>query len=123
MQKIFYEGVIDAAAVAAANANGGQPNALLTVSPDRRYVNTFIAVSQSGQYVDSNCAEIAFLNVGDGNFPNPAGASVSILGFVIKPGFGVSFDGNEYEVDMTKYQLIFSGGGIQNCWVFRKMFA
>lgn len=116
---IFYEGVLKTAIQA---AQGGTTPPALTVSPDRQYYNTMVNIMETGTWVDSECAEIAFLNVGDGNFPNPVGANAVILGFVIKPGFGISFDGNENEIDMTKYQVNFQGGGAQNCWVFRKMY-
>jgi|SRR5882724_5312251 len=86
-----------------------------------QYYNTMVQADKN-QWIDSECAEIAFLNVGDGNFPTPTGASVVILGFTIKPGFGISFDGNEHEIDMTKYYIQFIGAGVKNCSVFRKMF-
>lgn len=118
MGKQFYEGIIQAVQNPDGSLNAAP---VLTVSPDREYYNTFVSIDRN-DWVTSGCAEIAFLNVGDGNFPTPVGQSVTILGFTIKPGFGVSFDGNQNEIDMTKYQLTFSGTGVKNCWVFRKMF-
>lgn len=116
-KKIFYEGLIEQATL-----SQGDNGAVLTVKPDRQYYNTFVTISENNTWVDSECAEIAFLNVGDGNFPSPTGKNVTILGFTIKPGFGISFDGNENEIDMTKYILTFTGTGVANCWVFRKMY-
>jgi|SRR5579859_2262377 hypothetical protein len=118
--KIFYEGLIEQATLSSSSTTG-TPNAVLTVAPDRQYYNTFVTID-ANNWVDSECAEIAFLNVGDGNFPTPTGQNVTILGFTIKPGFGISFDGNENEIDMTKYQISFTGTGVKNCWVFRKMY-
>lgn len=116
MAKQFYEGIIEKI-----NNGASGADAILTVDPDRQYYNTFVSID-TNDWIDSGCAVIAFLNVGDANFPNPVGQDVSILGFKIKPGFGISFTGEKNEIDMTKYQLIFSGTGVKNCWVFRKMY-
>ena len=74
---------------------------------------------ESNDWVTGQCAEIAFLNLGDQAVP-PTGADVTILGFKLHPGFGISFDGNEAELDTTKYQIVFSGAGVRNCLVVRK---
>lgn len=74
---------------------------------------------ENNDWVTGQCAEISFLNVGDGATP-PAGADVVILGYTLHVGFGVSFDGNENELDVTKYQIIFKGAGVRNCLVLRK---
>lgn len=86
----------------------------------QKYWNT-VDQFEANNWVDSNCAEISFLNVGDGASP-PTGANVTVLGYVLKPGFGVSFDGNDGEIDVTKYFLTFTGAGARNCQVFRKMY-
>lgn len=113
--KQFYEGLVQKGKPG--QAIPGQPNAPVLV----KYYNT-ITPYDTNNWVDSDCAEIAFLNVGDGNFPTPAGADVIVLGFTIKAGFGISFDGEECELDVTKYQIVFSGNGVRNCSVFRKMY-
>lgn len=84
----------------------------------QKYVNT-VTQFENNNWVTGQCAEISFLNVGDGASP-PAGANVTILGYVLKPGFGVSFDGNDGELDTTKYFITFTGAGVRNCQVFRK---
>lgn len=114
--KQFYEGVVNKTDVGP-GLTLTRPNAPVLV----KYYNTITQYIKNG-WVSSDCAEIAFLNIGDGNFPTPAGASVVVLGFTIKPGFGISFDGDECELDVTKYQLTFTGGGVKNCSVFRKMY-
>ncbi len=84
----------------------------------QKYYNTSDQY-ENNDWVTGQCAEISFLNLGDQAVP-PSGADVTILGFILHPGFGISFDGNECELDTTKYQIIFSGAGIRNCLVVRK---
>ena len=84
------------------------------VSPNYdKYYNTITQFDKNA-WVESNCAEIAFLNIGTSNF--------SVLGFVVNPGFGISFDGQENQLDVTKYQIIFDNTGVNNAAVFRKMY-
>lgn len=116
MKQVFYEGVIEMSDIPA-NAAGKA-----VILPLVQYYNTIIIVDKNNTWVDSDCAEIAFLNIGDGNFPTPAGATVNILGFPVMPGFGISFDGEQGEIDKTKYLLVFTGAGVKNCSVFRKMY-
>jgi hypothetical protein len=115
MKQQFYEGIIEQTNVPVASGN-------TSIVALVQYYNTIVQIDKNNTWVDSDCAEIAFLNIGDGNFPTPAGATVMILGFPVKPGFGISFDGENQEIDKTKYLLTFVGAGVKNCAVFRKMY-
>jgi hypothetical protein len=96
----------------------------MDVAKHIHYYNTTVIYDQNDS-IDSKGAEISFLNYGDG--PDPAtgiftGATVNLLGYMLKPGFGVSYDGNENELDVTKYKFYFVGAGTQNLVVVQKNF-
>lgn len=86
----------------------------------QHYYNT-VVIYDSNDTVDTKSAEISFLNIGDGATP-PTGADVVLLGYTLKPGFGVSFDGNQDELDVTRYKFYFVGAGVQAFAVFQKNF-
>jgi hypothetical protein len=116
-QQQFYEGLVNPGQL---QPGSGTTKPVPVVLPQIKYYNTITQYDRNS-WIDGFCAEIAFLNIGDGATP-PTGQNVTILGFTIKPGFGISFDGNEAELDVTKYQIVFSGTGVANCSVFRKMY-
>ena len=87
--------------------------------------NNSVVLYEENNTVDTKGAEISFINVADGGDPVTgiySGANVVILGYVLKPGYGVSFDGNEKELDVTKYQFYFQGAGVRCLAVFQKNF-
>jgi len=90
----------------------------------QKYNNTCV-IYENNDSIDTKGAEISFVNVGDG--PDPmtgkyTGANVKVLGYTLYPGQGVSFDGNEKEMDVSKYQFYFSATGTRQLAVFQKNF-
>lgn len=79
-----------------------------------KYVNT-LQLYQESQFIDSNCAEISFLNNG----------TMDVLlnnSYVLTPGDFIAFDGKQGELDITKYNVVFQGAGIPSCVVAKKTY-
>lgn len=45
-----------------------------------------------------------------------------INGVPFAPFAGIAFDGKQNEIDTTKYKLTFSGSGVSNAFVIRKVY-
>jgi hypothetical protein len=73
-----------------------------------------ISIYQIGQYIQSDCADITFLNTGTSN--------VNVNGIVLLPNQSLAFNANFNEIDTTKYSIFFSGTGANSCTVIRKMY-
>jgi len=69
---------------------------------------------QSG-YVNSNCAEISFINTGT--------APVTInSGLTLTQTQSIAISGNDCEIDTTKYNIVFGQTGIPSCVVIQKYY-
>lgn len=79
-----------------------------------RYVNTLQQYNQT-DYIDSNCVEISFLNNGTQNV---------LLNntYTLLPGDFIAFDGKQGELDITKYNIVFTGAGIPSCIIAKKTY-
>lgn len=77
----------------------------------QKYWNTFTQYTDNA-YVEANCAAITFINSGTAN--------VSVIGYLLSPGQGLALYGNDGELDVTQYNIVFSGAGTFICSVFRK---
>ena len=73
-----------------------------------------ISIYQIGQFIQSDCADITFLNSGTAN--------VNVNGIILLPNQTISFSANFNEIDTTKYYMYFVGTGVQSCTVIRKMY-
>ena len=73
-----------------------------------------ISIYHIGQYIQSDCADITFLNTGTSN--------VNVNGIVLLPNQSLAFNANFNEIDTTKYSIFFSGTGANSCTVIRKMY-
>lgn len=102
----FVEMLIDPSLLTSASP---QNNAIL--QQDRQFVVDTILRTESG-YVDANCNQIMFYNQGT--------SVVTINGVTLAANVGWSIPGNYGEKDVTKYNAIFSGGGVNSLLVVRK---
>lgn len=50
--------------------------------------------------IESNCNSITFQNIGTG--------TVTVNGFPIAAGLGLEIEGNENEINVTKFKVVFS---------------
>lgn len=64
--------------------------------------------------IRSECNAITFVNTG--------GANVQINGINLTPGAQLVSQGNEGEMNVTRYRLSFSGVGNEICTVIRKIY-
>lgn len=110
--KVFYEGLIDKAATPG-NSQASVYNASGQIMPLQKYYNDMVQYIAPDQII-SNCAEISFFNQGASN--------MVINGIVFAPNTGISLDGNSGELDVTKYNLGFSGAGQNLAFVVRKCY-
>lgn len=78
------------------------------------YNNTILAYTIAAD-IRAHCNEIAFIN---------AGTSTLILNnnFPILPTQSISFDGKKNEMDVTPYNVSFTGAGDNLCIVIRKYY-
>lgn len=78
------------------------------------YNNTILSYTLAAD-IKSHCNEITFIN---------AGASTLILNnsFPILPTQSISFDGKKGEMDITPYNVSFTGAGDNLCVVIRKYY-
>lgn len=76
-------------------------------------IDLFQAVQS--QQVSSDCAELAFINLGTANV-------VLNHSVTIPPTAALSFNGNRNEWDRTVYTVTFQGAGTQICIVARKYY-
>jgi hypothetical protein len=106
-QNVFYEGMISPAMIPGGQSASGPAS----TSTDRKFVVNPVII-QKTQYIYADCNEILFFNNGTSN--------VSILGIPLGPGIGLSIPGNYGEMDVTKYQAVFSGAGVNSLLVIRK---
>lgn len=83
---------------------------------DKKYVKYYNDIVQytAPKQVTSNCACITFVNDGT--------ATMLINGYPLAAGVGVSFAGNDWEMDVTHYNITFLGAGTTVCSVFRKVY-
>jgi len=79
----------------------------------QKYYND-ISIYQIGQYVQSDCSDITFLNTGTSN--------INVNGVILLPNQSIQFNANANEIDITKYQFFFVGVGVRNCTVIRKLY-
>lgn len=117
MAKVFFEGMIDR------NTGLQVPGGNAMQANDRHYYNDMVNYVEFSQVVSQNANEITFYNIGS--------TTAIINGLPFPPGCGIGFDGNEDEIDDTKYSLKFVpyGGTLpsfaipgNNCYVIRKCF-
>lgn len=80
----------------------------------QRYYND-IAIIQIGQYVKSDCSDITFLNTGTSNV-------VLNQAITILPNQSVQFNCNKDEIDVTNYNIFFTGTGANSCTIIRKLY-
>lgn len=80
----------------------------------QRYYND-ISIVQIGQYVKSDCSDITFLNTGTSNV-------VLNQAITILPNQSVQFNCNKDEIDVTNYNIFFSGAGANSCTIIRKLY-
>jgi hypothetical protein len=109
MKAVFFEGhatKVDVTELANFLAENG-------TSGDRKYYNDMVLYTENDSVV-SNCAEISFYNIG--------GNTMLINGVPFSPFAGIAFDGKANEMDTTKYRLSFSGAGMSNAFVIRKVY-
>jgi hypothetical protein len=79
-----------------------------------QYNIVFKTLVQSG-YVNSNCAEITFINNGT--------ADVTInSGLTLSETQSIAIGGNDCEIDTTKYNIVFASTGIPKCIVVQKYY-
>ena len=78
----------------------------------RRYRVDIIQYNENNR-IDSLCNEIAFINTGTTN--------MFIKKYLIVPGQSLNISGNNDEIDITAYDLSFTGG-VGNCTVVRKFY-
>jgi len=112
MQK-FYEGIINDP-----NANHQRqkgPEDVELINQDF-YIN--VTFQQTANYIESNCAEIAFYN----NAPTATGATMIVNGITFPPNTGISFGGNRGETDTSKYVLSFGSTGTPLAVIIRKYY-
>ena len=74
-----------------------------------------ISVYQIGQYVQSDCSDITFLNSGTSNV-------IVNQAIILLPNQTISFNANAGEIDVTKYSISFTGAGNNSCTVIRKLY-
>lgn len=116
MSKVFYEGLLDRSSIPTGNQAGGQNtyfNSAGQEIPLQKYYNDMVQYIAPEQVV-SECAEITFFNTGTSN--------MIVNGILFAPNTGISFDGNQGEIDVTKYNLGFSGAGQNTAFVVRKVY-
>jgi hypothetical protein len=87
---------------------------VITKQITREYNVNFASYVQS-QFVDSNCSEILFINNGTSNV-------LLNSTLVLAPNASFSGDGKAGEIDVTRYNIVFAPGGINNCVVVRKFY-
>lgn len=131
MSKRFFEGVQNGNFVEALIGDeptpnqGTTPNNAVTVAHAlQNYYNSIVTYALPN-YIESNCAEITFYN----NAPEGVdgggaalGSTMIVNGISFPPSTGIAFDGKSGEMDRTKYTLSFTGPGINNGVVIRKMY-
>lgn len=79
----------------------------------QRFYND-ISIYQQGQYIQSDCADITFLNTGS--------SSVNVNGIILLPNQSLAFNANQNEIDTTKYYSFFQGVGSNSLTVIRKFY-
>ena len=77
------------------------------------YYNDMVLIEKN-RWVTAECAEITFYNRGT--------ATVTINNIPFEQNQGISFDGMEGELDVTKYQVIFAKTGTRALFVVRKCY-
>lgn len=77
--------------------------------------NNVFQLYQNSDYVESNCAEIIFINNGTSNVT----LNNTLL---LQPTQSFSTDGKNGEMDTTRYNLDFGVSGNNSCVVIRKMY-
>lgn len=107
MGEIFYEGLLKE--VPSAQALKAMAKSM---GPQKYYLSNQ-QYSQSGP-IQSNCNAILFVNDGTSN--------AIVLGRVIAPGIALSISGNEGELDVTQYSVLFQGAGENILSVLRKVY-
>lgn len=65
--------------------------------------------------IESNCNAIVFINTGT--------TIAQVNGIFLQPNQSIAFNGNQCEIDVTKYYCSFSGAGTNQLTVIRKLFA
>ena len=94
---------------------GQQPGQIL-IEGGRSYYYTFQNFTNvTGQWITSNCNEIAFWNVGTTT------ATINNV-VVLAPQDYLSLNGNVDEIDKTQYTCAFSGSGQSNVIVIKKTY-
>ncbi len=83
----------------------------LTDKQFMKYIIDMVVYVEPAQ-ITSQCAAITFVNDGT--------ATMTILGRSFAPGEGMAINGNDWELDTTKYTLNFTGAGTRVCTVIRK---
>lgn len=69
-------------------------------------------------WTESGCADILFMNTA----PLVGGALVTVRDVTLAPGKFLSIAGNEEELDVTQYEVIFAITGIPQCTIIRKLY-
>jgi hypothetical protein len=64
--------------------------------------------------VEAMCADIAFYNKGT--------SVMWVNGVNYSPGTGISIDCKEGEMNVTRYRIKFTGAGVNQCFVMRKLY-
>jgi hypothetical protein len=68
-------------------------------------------------WLESGCLDILFINTA----PLVGGATVTVRDLALLPGKFLSISGNQDELDVSQYEIIF-GAGIPQCTVIRKLY-
>jgi hypothetical protein len=85
--------------------------------------NNNIQTFNTGQRVNSQCAEVTFVNN-----TTVAGLGSQVIinnGLILAPGDSIAFDGKHDELDTTIYQIDFDqtgGNTFNNCVMIRKLY-
>jgi hypothetical protein len=84
-------------------------------TPERqKYYNTITQVETPGTLAIKEAAETTFYNNGTSNFV--------VNNCVLAPGQGLAFEGNDNEVDTTRYTYSFQGAGNNIGWILQKLY-
>lgn len=78
-----------------------------------KYSEVFQLYNQPSE-VRSDCNQLTVVNIGT--------ATAILNGIEILPGDQYISNGNENEVNVTRYRLSFSGAGTEQCMVIRKIY-
>lgn len=65
--------------------------------------------------IEANCNAITFVNTGT--------SVAQVNGIYLQPNQSLQLAGNECELDVTKYYCSFSGAGVNQLTVIRKLYA